>query len=172
MPRGRAHRDPSPRALVATGAALVVTSVAVAGCAGSGVLGGDAGDAHACVSWVDFATPADAAADADLVVVADGATPSGTRRTFGAEATVHTVVVREVLHGTAAVVGEALEVVSTPVTCSGEADLYPGGDPLATDGTVVVLLHDDPAVGWRTMTPSAGVVTASPDGGLPDGWDG
>lgn len=172
MPRSSARRDPSPGALVAIGAALVVTSVAVAGCAGSGVLGGDPGDAHACVSWVDFATPADAAADADLVVVADGTTPAGTRRTFGAEATVHTLVVREVLHGTGAVAGEALEVVSTPVTCSGDAELYPGGDPLATNVTVVVLLDDDPAVGWRTMTPSAGVATARPGGGMPDAWDG
>lgn len=167
--RGR-RGGPPPGALAAAGAALVVTSVTAAGCAGTGLLGGD--DTHHCASWVAFATPADAAEDADLVVLADGARRSGTARALGAEAHVHTVTVLEVLDGGGAGPGDELAVVSTPVTCSGD-ELYPGGDPLDTSARVVVLLHDDADVGgWRTLTPAQGVVTASPGGGLPDGWEG
>ncbi len=164
------RRGPGPAALAAAGAAVVVLGVTAAGCAGSGLLTGD-GQAHDCVSWVEFATPADAAAEADLVVVADGAEASGTARAFGAGATVHTLTVRSVLAGDAVAAGDDLQVVSTPVTCTGDAVLYPDGDPLHTAGTVVVLLDDDAAVGgWRTITPTQGVVPASPDGGLPAGW--
>ncbi len=66
--------------------------------------------------------------------------------------------------------GERVTVISTPDTCSGSGQEYPGGDPLDTDKTVVVILHDDAEHGLRTVTPFDGVMAPAPDGGLPKRW--
>jgi hypothetical protein len=139
----------------------------VAGCAGPGPGGARS---ETCVSWVDFATPADAVADADLVITTEGtATATGTAEVFGAEAAVHAVEVADVLAGAGAAAGDRIEVVSTPVTCTGGA-VYPDGDPLDAAGPLVILLERDEDIGaWRTLTPLQGVVAAD-DGSVPEAW--
>lgn len=129
--------------------------------------------AEACVSWVSYETPADAMADAALVVRTEGPmTAVGTTELFGANASVHVVPVPDLLKGTGTGVsaGQDLEVVSTPVTCTG-GGVYPEGDPLDASGTQILFLHWDEAVpGWRTITPLQGVVSATRDGGVPPEW--
>lgn len=138
---------------------------AMAGCA---IIGGDA---QTCVSWVEFESPADAMANAEVVVLAAGPTASaGTTDLFGVDANVHSVQIAEVLKGTAVRAGENLEVISTPVTCTG-GDAYPDGDPLGASGTLVLFLSQDAdAHVWRTVTPSQGVVAATADGDAPLTW--
>lgn len=129
------------------------------------------GQSETCVSWVTFETPAEALADADLAVVTEGrGRPGGTTDLFGVDARVHVVRVAEVLTGAGVQVGQDLEVLSTPVTCTG-GEVYPEGDPLDAPGPLVLLLHrDDAAAAWRTITPGQGVVPATDDGALPDAW--
>lgn len=124
-----------------------------------------------CVSWVWFESPADASTAADLVVRTDDATGArGTAEAFGVAAAVHTVRVAEVLRGADVGAGDEIDVVSTPVTCTG-GGTYPDGDPLDAPGDLVLLLHQDEDLGvWRTLTPTQGAVPPAPDGGLPAAW--
>ena len=146
-------------------AQTVVTGVAVAGCAAFG------GGAESCVSWVEFKNPADAMADATVVVLAEGPTAlAGTTDLFGVDANVHSVQVADVLKGTDVRAGQDLEVTSTPVTCTG-GGVYPDGDPLDASGTLVLYLSWDlDAHVWRTMTPSQGVIAATDGGQVPLTW--
>jgi hypothetical protein len=144
-----------------------VLMVATAGCAtvGSDVTSG------ACVSWVEFPSPADAMAQAAMVVRTTGQAASvGTNHMFGIRVAVHSVEVADVLKGTELRVGQDVEVLSTPVTCTGGA-VYPDGDPLDASGPLIVFLQwDADAHAWRTLTPGQGVVAATGAGDLPSTW--
>ncbi|MCB2176009.1 MAG: hypothetical protein KQH57_09395 [Actinomycetales bacterium] len=143
----------------------VALTASLAGCAAAGTRTG------VCVDWVSFTSPAEASAEADLVVLTTGpAVSAGTSEIFGTAATVHAVEVSAVLKGTDAAPGQALGVISAPETCTG-ASAYPQGDPLAASGQLIVFLHwDADAEAWRTITPYQGVVPATADGQVPDSW--
>lgn len=165
MPRTSRRSTP---ALPLTVLALMSSSAAC-GAAGIGTQTG----AETCVSWVGYDTPADALADADAAVLTRGPiTAVGTAEVFGADASVHSVPVVDVLKGTGVSSGQEVEVISTPVTCTG-GETYPEGDPLQVTGTQVVFLHLDEAAGaWRTLTPFHGVVPAGDSGDVPATWAG
>ncbi|NTW42383.1 MAG: hypothetical protein HGA44_21330, partial [Cellulomonadaceae bacterium] len=77
--------------LVASVSSALVVSASLAGCAVDGT------QSQSCVEWVWFDSPAEAAAEADVVLRADGpASSSGTVELFGASATAHLVDVAEV----------------------------------------------------------------------------
>ena len=112
----------------------------------------------ACVDWVFFETPAEAASDAGAVLRGTVVEEDGTAPMYGVESNRWLVTVEEVLERPDPPAGrpqtqpelevspgERIAVVSTPETCSGEA--YPGGDPLdpasghgGADGSVIILL--------------------------------
>lgn len=200
----------------ATAVTAVITACVLAGCAeaqpaggaepaGTGGTLGPAGDPTreptelptdppgvACVDWVSFGTPAEAASDAGAVVRGTVVGPDGTAWMYGVESQRWLVDVEEVLERPDppadrsepqaeldVAVGERIAVVSTPETCSGDA--YPGGDPLdpatgrgGSDGTVIVLLsavsEEDEVDGYHLITPYQGVLTPTRDGDLPAKW--
>jgi hypothetical protein len=111
----------------------------------------------ACVDWIFFETPLEAAVDAGAVVRGTVVEQDGTGQVFGVDANRWLVDVEEVLDrfpgaektvvqpGIAVSPGDRIAVISTPETCGG--GLYPGGDPLdpatglgGDDGSVIVLL--------------------------------
>lgn len=146
-------------------ATVVALTMASAGCAPPGV------QSQTCVAWVSFASPADASAEADLVVQTTGpAVSAGTSEIFGTSATVHALEVSAVLKGTDAAPGQALGVISVPETCTGGSG-YPRGDPLDAAGALIVFLDWDATVkAWRTITPYQGVLPVAEDGGIPRSW--
>jgi hypothetical protein len=147
----------------------------------------------ACVDWVSFETPAEAASDAGAVLRGTVVEQDGTANMYGVESNRWLVDVEEVrerpdppegrrqtqpeLEVSA---GEQIAVVSTPETCSEEA--YPGGDPLdpasgrgGADGTVIILLSAAPGEegdvdDFHLITPYQGVLTPAKDGALPSKW--
>lgn len=148
----------------------------------------------ACVDWVFFETPREAAADAGAVLLGTVVEQDGTAPLFGVESNRWVFDVEEVLDRPEPArggfepppelevsAGDRIAVVSTPETCSGDS-AYPDGDPLdpatgraAADGTVIVLLSGgDGAVEGsdelRLITPYQGVLTPAADGGLPAEW--
>ncbi|MFI2364226.1 hypothetical protein [Promicromonospora sp. NPDC019610] len=169
------------------------------------LLGGLPGGGVACVDWVRFATPEEAAADAGAVLLGTVVERDGAAQMFGVEAHRWLFDVEEVLErpvsGSSRAnpaaepppeldvsPGEQISVVSTPETCGGADNPYPGGDPLdpatatATSTStgarsVIVLLSgatddgstDDP-VGFHLITPYQGVVSPEADGSLPAEW--
>lgn len=148
--------------------------------------------AVACVDWVSFATPVEAASDAGAVLRATVVEQDGTAWMYGVESQRWLVDVEEVLERPDppsgrpqtqpeldVSAGEQIVVVSTPETCSEEA--YPGGDPLdpdsglaGEDGTMIVFLsaasEEDEVDGYHLITPYQGVITPAPDGGLSPEW--
>jgi hypothetical protein len=145
-----------------------VVLVQLGGCA---LVGSGGTQGATCVSWVWFESPADALTAADVVVRTDGAAGArGTVDAFGVAAAVHTIRVAGVLQGPGVEIGDQVDVVSTPVTCTG-GGAYPDGDPLDAPGDLVLLLHRDEDLGaWRTLTPGQGAVPPAADGGLPSAW--
>jgi len=142
---------------------LVVGVLAVAALAGC-----TAGpfESHTCVDWVSFDSPADAMEHADAVVAGRLVEQSGSTTMYGEAAPQWTIAVDEWLEGDGE---DEIEVVSTPATC----EASPPPDPFAAlqdADRVIVFLHDDPDVGWRSITPWQGIVPAGPDGGLPEVW--
>jgi hypothetical protein len=147
----------------------------------------------ACVDWVFFETPTEAASDAGAVVRGTVVEQDGTADMYGVESNRWLVDVEEVLERPdppegrpqtqpelEVSAGEQIAVVSTPETCSEEA--YPGGDPLdpasgrgGADGTVIILLsaasgeEGDPD-DFHVITPYQGVLTPAKDGTLPSKW--
>lgn len=127
--------------------------------------------AETCVSWVEFATPADAVRDAEYVVTAQVQGRAGRalrrrrRGLVGADD-------GPAGHRGEAVGHEDLRVISTPFTCTG-GENYPDGDPLDTDDPVILFLtRDEAGEHWRTITPMQGALPASDDGELPEAWPG
>lgn len=149
--------------------------------------------AVACVDWIVFETPAEAASDAGAVLRVTVVEQDGTAQMYGVESNRWLVDVEEVLERPdppagrpqtqpelEVSAGEQIAVVSTPETCSGDA--YPGGDPLdpasglvGADGTVIILLsaasgEESDVGGFHLITPYQGVLTPAQDGALPSEW--
>ena len=141
---------------LATAAGLVV-----AGLSGCGSY------TSACVDWVDFVTPADAAADAQYVLVGSVVGSAPNRHLFYLPAPVHRFVVDEVLKGDLSA-GDEIEVASVPQTCNGEAGAFPEGDPLETDQRVEIFLFEEDGE-FRLITPFDGVELAPEGEALP--WE-
>jgi hypothetical protein len=147
----------------------------------------------ACVDWMRFVDPAEAASAAGAVLVGTVVERDGTADLYGVEAHRWLFDVEQVLERPdseipgweppeelAIAPGERISVVSTPETCGGRDSAYPAGDPLdpATDpGPVIVLLSGstedgstDSEVGFQLITPFQGVVPPEDDGTLPAEW--
>ncbi|WP_159796570.1 hypothetical protein [Puerhibacterium puerhi] len=144
-----------------------VASLTVAACASTQSAG--------CASWVDFKTPADAAADADAVVIGTVAGRGDDVRVMGGDAHTWTVEVADWVRGHG---GSPIVVTPMPDHC-GEDPPYPGGDPLrpfADDGTPVMLFlregdaYDLEEGVYTTLTPYQGVIPAPVDGRIPEEW--
>lgn len=194
-------------------AVAAVTAGGLAGCAAAQPAGGaqpsgtgetvdstpsqdpTGGSASACVDWVSFETPAEAAADAGAVLRGTVVEQDGTAQMYGVESNRWLVTVEEVLERPdppsgrprtqpelEVSPGEQIAVVSTPQTCSGEA--YLEGDPLdpasglgGADGSVIILLSaalgdgfGDDVDDFHLITPHQGVLTPAKDGSLPSKW--
>ena len=183
---------------------------ALAGCAAADPAGGAEEPASAaeplsapgaaCVDWVSFETPGDAAADAGAVLRGTVVERDGTARLYGVEANRWLFDVEEVLErpepapgGAEAppeltiLPGERISVVSTPESCGGQDDVYAEGDPLdpatglgGAGGAVIILLSGasgteeglavEDGGGLHLITPFQGVVTPAGDGALPAEW--
>ncbi|GAA1985999.1 hypothetical protein GCM10009718_24230 [Isoptericola halotolerans] len=129
-----------------------------------------AGDGdETCFDWAVHDTPVQAAQDA-LVVRGAVVGAAGEGAAWGVRAARWDVAVDEVLAGEGVEAGQQVTVLSSPETCNGGRGPYPVGDPLDVDGEVVVLLHDDAELGFRTVTPFDGVVAVGPGGDLPARW--
>jgi hypothetical protein len=166
------------RTAVVSASVAAVTAGGLAGCSAAQPAGGakpsgtaetadstretqesqDQSGGSACVDWVFFDTPAEAASDAGAVLRGTVVEQDGTVQMYGVESNRWLVTVEEVLErpdppsGRTQTQpeldvspGEQIAVVSTPETCSGEA--YTGGDPLdpasglgGADGSVIILL--------------------------------
>jgi hypothetical protein len=156
------------RVLVLVGALVGAASLTTSACASTQSAG--------CASWVDFQTPADAAADADAVVIGTVTGQGDDVTVMGGDAHAWTVEVSAWVggHGDSPIV-----VTPMPDHCAGEDPPYPGGDPLrpfAADGTPVMLfLRDGAADGlgesaYTTLTPYQGVIPAPVDDQIPAEW--
>lgn len=215
--RRPAGRPASASRLFAAALAIAVTG-GLAGCATAGPVGGGAsvdgeptgggpsGVAEssvapeapgvACVDWVSFGTPREAAAHAGAVLLGTVVERAGTVELFGVDANRWVVEVERVLERPEpprdggepppelpVSAGDRVPVVSTPETCT-DGGAYPEGDPLdpatglaGEDGAVIVILSgawgdeapegvEDPSL----ITPYQGVVPPAPGGTLPAKW--
>src|SRR5688572_13091022 len=111
-----------------------------------------------CVDWVLFDTPADAAADADAVVLGTAGERAGSTNLYGQEVNVWSVDVSEWVQGDG---DGSIEVVSVPRTCESGAP-YPDGDPLDGAGELLLFLRADGGR-WQTITPYQGALPAPID---------
>jgi hypothetical protein len=157
------------RARAAVGVLVVgVASLTTSACAST--------QAAACADWGKFESPADAAADADAVVLGTVTGQGHDVAVMGGDAHTWTIKVSAWVRGH----GDSPIVVSPmPDHCAAEDPLYPGGDPLrpfADDGTPVMLfLNEGDAYNlerraYTTLTPYQGVIPAPADGQLPAEW--
>ncbi len=147
----------------------------------------------ACVDWMRFADPAEAASAAGAVLLGTVVERDGTAELYGVEAHRWLFDVEQVLERPDSEVpgweppeelaisaGERISVVSTPETCGGRDSAYPAGDPLEPDtnaGPLIVLLSGstedgstESEVGFQLITPFQGVVPPEDDGALPAEW--
>jgi hypothetical protein len=154
--------------------------------------GTSTGTSEACVDWVHFRTPDEAAADAGVVLRGSVVERDGTAPMFGAEANrwlfdVEKVLARPEPSGgvepppeVEVSPGDRIAVVSTPETCSAGGP-YPDGDPLdpatgpgGPGGSVIVLLSDGDGQGGEgdlhLITPFQGVLVPGAGGSLPGEW--
>lgn len=129
-----------PRIGAATLVAAAVASMGLTGCT-----------THACVSWTAYDSVEQAFEDAEAVVVGELRETGKTERVYGVQASVHEMDVQRVVKGNVEM-GEMIRIASTPITCSGN-EVYPDGDPLATQLESVVFLTSDEAKAWRTLSP-------------------
>ncbi|KQQ03374.1 hypothetical protein ASG06_07540 [Rathayibacter sp. Leaf185] len=113
----------------------------------------------ACADWVPYDSVDEAADGAELVVRAELEPTDTTVTMHGEPASLHRATVTEVFRGDAAV-GDVLDVVSTPASCTTGAP-YPDGDPMLRDEATLVLRPGTPAWGsadfLQTITPYSGV---------------
>lgn len=140
-------------AAVAVAAALMLT-----GCADRSAPG-----AQACIDWVLFDAPADAAADADAVVRGRILEQNGSAAYEGMAANVWRVAVDEWISGAG---GPEIDVISLPRSCGDTGDSFARFDP---DHDVFVFLRSSDE-GWQAVTPWQGAVLADADGGIPSSW--
>jgi hypothetical protein len=113
----------------------------------------------ACVDWRAYDSLEEVAGSHDFIVRAE-LEPTGTTVTmYGEEASLHRATVTEVFGGEAEV-GDVLDVVSTPASCTTGAP-YPDGDPMLRDEATLALSPGGQARGSaefvQTITPYDGV---------------
>lgn len=112
-----------------------------------------------CADWAWYDSLEEAAANASLVVRAELEPADVALTMHGEQASLHRATVTEVHTGDVAV-GDVLDVVSTPASCTTGAP-YPDGDPMLRDEATLVLRSGAPAWGSadfvQTITPYAGV---------------
>lgn len=134
---------------------LLVTSV-MAGCAPAFV---SEFSEPVCLDWRDYGSLEEAAGSHDFIVRAELEPTETTVTIYGEEASLHRATVTEVFGGEAEV-GDVLDVVSTPASCTTGAP-YPNGDPMLRDEATLVLIPGDPAWGsaefLKTITPYDGL---------------
>ena len=150
-------------------AGALVLACALAGCAPTGAPAAErtfvAEDSEtACADWVPFESVDEAEANGQIVVRAELESTPTSVIVHGERAALHRATVTEVFVGDAAV-GDVLDVVSTPASCTDGAP-YPGGDPMLRDEATLVLNPGSPAQGsddfFQTITPYAGVWDEQP----------
>lgn len=123
-----------------------------------------------CISWMDVSDPQVAYDEADAVVLGRSSATGTTAPMHGIQATVHEVEVEQVYKGD--LTPGTVRVASTPTSCTAKGG-YPDGDPLETEGEVIVFLRT-PGSGdvWSLITPSDAVLPAPEGGTLPFETDG
>ncbi|MEJ1922283.1 hypothetical protein [Microbacterium sp. KHB019] len=145
----------------ATIAGMAVTAMAsllaLVGCAAPGLV-----TSSSCIDWVYFESPADAAADAEAVVLGSITGQSGSTSYEGMTANVWTVEVDQWLKGEG---DDTVDVVSLPRSCGDADDSMKAFSP--EDQVVVFLRSTDD--GWEGITPWQQVLPAE-DGGYPAVW--
>ena len=117
-----------------------------------------------CIDWVYFESPADAAAEADAVVVGTVESQSGLTTYYDLPATTWNVNVDTWIKGVAA--SNDIVVTSLPRSCGDTGANM--ADAVGT-GQVVLFLRDGDD-GWETLTPFQGVIAVGPDGEPPTEW--
>ena len=122
-----------------------------------------------CVEYVDFETPAAAAAGVAVVVVGTVVGSAGQREIYGEPAPVHRFAIESVLKGEVPGDAREIDVASVPQSCNGaDRGPFPDGDPLDTTDRVELFLSEEDGA-FHTVTPWDGVESAPPGKPLP--WD-
>jgi hypothetical protein len=137
--------------------AAAASLLSLSGCAIPGLV-----TTATCIDWVYFETPADAADDADAVVLGSITGQAGSTSYEGMTANIWTVEVDDWLKGDGA---DRVDVVSLPRSC-GDTD-----DNMARFSAVdeVVVFLRDAGDGWEGITPWQQALPAE-DGGYPEDW--
>lgn len=149
----------------------IATGLAAAVVAGLGLVCGLSGcaqpviESSACVDWVLFDSPADAAAEADGLVTGHVVQRSSPIRQYGVDVNVWTVEVDSWVIGSG---DDEIHVASSPRTCESGSP-YPDGDPLDTDEDVMIFIQELDGR-MQTLTGFQGVIPAPIDGNIPDAW--
>ena len=142
---------------VLAGAVAAASLLSLSGCAVPGLV-----TTSACIDWVSFDTPADAATDADAVVLGSIAGQDGTTQYEGMTANIWTVEIEDWLKGSGS---ETIDVVSLPRSCGDTED----GMAEFSDQDEVVLFLRSTDSGWEGITPWQQAML-SEDGGYPEAW--
>lgn len=138
---------------------IVAASLGLAGCSSFGVPA-----SGVCIDWVYFDTPADAAGEADAVIVGTVDSQAGSTAYQGLRATTWSVSVDRWIKG-----GDgsgAIVVTSLPRSCGDTDDSM--ADAVGA-GPVVLFLRDRESA-WEILTPFQGVLPAERNGDLPGAW--
>jgi len=117
----------------------------------------------ACIDWVYFETPADAAESVDAVVIGSVVDQAGRTSYDDMPATMWTVAVEDWQKGSGP---DELIVTSLPRSCGDTVDSmaeYQDTSPL-------VFFLQETESGWTAVTPFQGVVPAASDGTIPETW--
>lgn len=146
----------SPRVVAAT---LLGVVTLLAGCASPATT-----TVTSCIDWVGFDTPADAAEDADAVIIGEVGEQSGTTTYYEMPAAMWEVSVDAWVKGGGG--SSAIVVTSLPRSCGDTRDSMAD----AVDAGPVVLFLRDGDQGWETLTPFQGVVATGVDGAVPAEW--
>ena len=140
-------------------AGMVAASLVLAGCSSFGPP-----TSGACIDWVYFESPADAADEADAVIVGTVESSAGSTTYLDLPATKwHVSVDRWIKGGDGS---RTVVVTSLPRSCGDTHDSVAD----AVDAGPVVLFLRDGKSGWETLTPFQGLIPAERDGNLPSEW--
>ncbi|MGW8482183.1 hypothetical protein ACWGJP_03550 [Microbacterium sp. NPDC055903] len=140
-------------------AALAACALITGSLTGCGVM------SDSCIDWVYFETPADAAEDADAVVLGTIVQQTGTTTYLGMTATTWMIQVDEWVDGNG---DEEIVVTSLPRRCGDRGDTM--ADRQGEEGMILFLRDDDETSTWQAITPWQGVVPAGPGGSIPESW--
>ncbi|MGN8027420.1 hypothetical protein [Microbacterium sp. 22242] len=133
--------------------------------AASALVGCSAG--AACPSWASYATPADAADQADAVIAGQVTGKNGSVPLFGTSANVWTVRVDAWLKGSGTT---EVNIVSPPESCTSpysESSIDPFKKARGYKSAVFFLTKVNNV--WQALSPIQGVVESS-DGEIPESW--